>query len=223
VIQPLFTTVVFTILFGKLANLPNDGMPPSVFYLSGLVPWLYFSSTVTNVSMSLVSNADILTKIYFPRILLPTAVAGGNLVDFVIGAVIVMVTAVICGVHPSFSWLLWPLLMVPTLVLSLSVGMILAALNVKYRDIRYVVPFAIQLWLFATPIIYPASLVPEQYRLLLGLNPLSGLIEVFRHSLNPNVVLHWDLLATSLAITIGLFIGAIAFFTRSERAFADYV
>lgn len=223
VIQPVLTMVVFTLLFGKLANLPNDGLPPAIFYLSGLVPWLYFSSTITNVSMSLVSNAEMLTKIYFPRILLPIAVAGGNLVDLAIGSAIVAVMAVSFGVMPTVSWLLWPVLMVPLLVLALSIGMVLAALNVKYRDIRYVVPFTLQLWLFATPIVYPADMVPERYRTLLGLNPLSGLVEAFRHSLDPATTPHWNLLFASLAATAILFVGAIVFFTRSERAFADYV
>lgn len=223
VIQPVLTMVVFTLLFGKLANLPNDGLPPAIFYLSGLVPWLYFSSTITNVSMSLVGNAEMLTKIYFPRILLPIAVAGGNLVDLAIGSTIVAVMAVSFGVMPSLSWLLWPVLMVPLLMLSLSIGMVLAALNVKYRDIRYVVPFTLQLWLFATPIVYPAGMVPERYRALLGLNPLSGLVEAFRHSLDPATAPHWGLLFASLAATAILFVGAVVFFTRTERAFADYV
>jgi lipopolysaccharide transport system permease protein len=223
VIQPVLTMVVFTVLFGKLANLPHDGLPPAIFYLTGLVPWLYFSSTMTNASMSLVGNAEMLTKIYFPRMLLPIAVAGGNLVDFFIGSVIVMVMAITFGVMPGMSWLLWPLLLVPLLVLSLSIGMIMAALNVKYRDIRYVVPFTIQLWLFATPVVYPVALVPERYRALLGLNPLSGLVEAFRHSLDPTTPLHWDLLLVSFALTTVLLVGAVVFFGRSERAFADYV
>jgi len=223
VIQPVFTMVVFTVLFGKWASLPSDGLPPAIFYLSGLVPWLYFSSTMTNASMSLVGNADMLTKIYFPRMLLPISVAGGNLVDFFIGSVIVMVMAVGFGVMPALSWLLWPLLLVPLLVLSLSIGMVFGALNVKYRDIRYVVPFITQLWLFATPIVYPVSLVPERYRTLLGLNPLSGFIEAFRHSVDPTAPLHGDLLLASLTTTTVLFVGAVMFFARSERAFADHV
>src|SRR6185437_4929024 len=144
---------------------------------------------------------------------------GGNLVDFLIGSMIVMVLAVVFGVLPALSWLLWPLLLVQLLVLSLSIGMVLAALNVKYRDVRYVVPFITQLWLFATPIVYPVSLVPDRYRMLLGLNPLAGLIEAFRHSLDPATVLHVDLLVASVTTTIVLFAGAVFFFTRSERAF----
>ena len=222
VIQPLFTMVIFTILFGRLANLPSDGLPPAVFYLAGLVPWLYFSSTVTNASMSLIGNADMLTKIYFPRVLLPTAVAGGNLVDFLIGTVIMALMAVAYGVPIGITWTLWPLLMVPLFVLSLGIGMILAALNVRYRDIRYVVPFGIQILLFATPIIYPASLIPDKYQILFALNPLSGLIEGFRYALNPTSM-HWDLFAASLATTAAVFFGAWIFFSKSERSFADHV
>ncbi|MGA8400531.1 MAG: ABC transporter permease [Stellaceae bacterium] len=223
IIQPVFTMVVFTILFGKLANLPNDGLPSPVFYLSGLVPWLYFSGTVTNVSMSLVGNADMLTKIYFPRVLLPAASAFGNMVDFAIGTAILLVVAILYGVPLTLKMALWPFFALPLFMLALGVGMVLAALNVKYRDIRYVVPFAIQLCLFATPIIYPASMVPERYRAFLVLNPLSGLIEGFRDALNPGVELNWGPLAASLSLIIALFVAAAVFFRRHERAFADYV
>jgi lipopolysaccharide transport system permease protein len=223
IIQPVFTMVVFTLLFGKLANLPNDGLPAPVFYLSGLVPWLYFSGTVTNVSMSLVGNADMLTKIYFPRVLLPAASAFGNMVDFAIGTLILLVIAVLYGVPLTLKMALWPLFALPLFLLALGVGMVLAALNVKYRDIRYVVPFAIQLCLFATPIIYPASMVPERYRALLVLNPLSGVIEGFRYALNPGAALSWAPLAGSLSLIVALFVAAVVFFRRHERAFADYV
>jgi lipopolysaccharide transport system permease protein len=223
IIQPVFTMIVFTLLFGKLANLPSDGLPAPVFYLGGLVPWLYFSSTVTNVSMSLVGNADMLTKIYFPRVLLPAASAFGNMVDFAIGTVILLAIATFYGVPLTLKMMLWPLFALPLFMLALGVGMVLAALNVKFRDIRYVVPFAIQLCLFATPIIYPASMVPERYRALLFLNPLSGLMEGFRYALNPGIELDWFPIAASLSLIVALFAAAAVFFRRHERAFADYV
>lgn len=223
VIQPVFTMVVFTLLFGKLAKLPSDGLPPQVFYLAGLVPWAYFSTTVTTISMSLVSNADMLTKIYFPRILLPASSALGNIFDFMIGTVILVLMAVLYGVPLSAKMALWPLLVLPLFLLALSIGMVLAALNVKYRDIRYVVPFTIQLWLFATPIIYPVSMVPDVYRPLLVLNPLSGLVDAFRYTLNPGAELDVRLLLASLVAVVAVFTFAVVFFRRQERAFADYV
>jgi lipopolysaccharide transport system permease protein len=223
VIQPVFTMVVFTLLFGKLAKLPSDGLPGPVFYLAALVPWTYFSTTVATTSMSLVANADMLTKIYFPRLLLPASSALGNLVDFLIGTVILILVTSFYGVPFSRAAVIWPLLMVPLFVLTLSVGMVLAALNVKYRDIRYVVPFGIQLCLFATPIIYPVSMVPERLQPLLILNPLSGLIEAFRYALNPAMAIDWTRIGESLVAIAVLFLFAVIFFRKHERAFADFV
>lgn len=223
VIQPVFTMVVFTLLFGKLAKLPSDGLPGPVFYLAALVPWTYFSTTVATTSMSLVSNAEMLTKIYFPRLLLPASSALGNLVDFLIGTVILILVAAFYGVPLTQAAVIWPLFMVPLFVLTLSMGMLLAALNVKYRDIRYVVPFGIQLCLFATPIIYPVSMLPERLQPLLILNPLSGLIEAFRFALNPAMAIDWTRIGTSLVAIAVFFVFAVVFFRRHERAFADFV
>jgi lipopolysaccharide transport system permease protein len=223
VIQPFLTMVVFTLLFGRLANIPSDGIPRPVFYFSALLPWTYLSTTVSNAGMSLVSNAGLLTKIYFPRIILPASVALSGVMDFLIGSA--FLAGFIAYYHIPLSWhlLLWPVLAVPLVLLALSVGMLLAALNVRYRDIKYVIPFGIQLWLFITPIIYPTSIVPEEYQWLMALNPLSGLIEAFRYSLVSSLSVHWNVVGISLATTTALFVAAVIFFRRTERTFADII
>src|SRR5713101_1962306 len=200
VIQPLFTMVVFTLLFGQLAKIPTDGIPGPIFYFSALVPWTYLSTTVSNAGMSLVSNSNLLTKIYFPRIILPAAVALSNLVDFFIGSALYIGFMAYYEIPLGWNLLLWPALVLLLVLLSLGIGVFLSALNVKYRDFRYAIPFAIQLLMFATPIIYPASMVPEKFRWLVALNPLSGLIEAFRYALVPSQAIDWDLLWFSVGI-----------------------
>jgi len=157
VLQPLFTMVVFTLLFGQLAKIPTDGLPGPVFYFSALVPWIYFSSTVSNAGMSLVANSTLLTKIYFPRIILPAAAALSNMMDFLISSAFLLGFVLYYGMPLGLSLLLWPVLVVLLTLLSFSLGTIFAALNVKYRDIKYALPFFIQLLMFATPIIYPRA------------------------------------------------------------------
>jgi len=223
VIQPLVTMVVFTILFGKLANIPTDGAPYPIFYLSALVPWVYVSSTIATASMSLISNADLMTKIYFPRTILPASVALSGLVDFAVASVFVFFFVLYYGLPISVNMLLWPALVIPLALLSLGVGMMLAALNVRYRDVKYVVPFGIQICLFVTPIIYPVSMVPQQYQFLVALNPLSSIINGFRHSLAPSMPMNWIQLGISLVTIVTIFVLAVAFFNRNEKAFADFV
>ena len=223
VIQPFFTMVLFTLLFGQLAKIPTDGIPGPIFYFSALVPWIYFSSTVTNAGMSLVANSGLLTKIYFPRIILPAAAALSNLVDFLISSVFVVGFIVYYRIPVGWNLLLWPVLVVLLILLALSLGMFFAALNVKYRDIKYALPFFIQLLLFATPIIYPASMIPERFQWLLALNPLSSLIEVFRYVVVPNRSVDWNSLGISVAITGALYVAGVAYFKSTEKAMADLV
>ncbi len=223
VLQPFFTMVVFTLLFGQLAKIPTDGIPGPVFYFSALVPWTYLSTTVSNAGMSLVSNSNLLTKIYFPRIILPAAVALSNLMDFFIGSALFIGFMVYYEIPLGWSLFLWPSLVILLVLLSLSLGVFLAALNVKYRDFRYAIPFAIQLLLFATPIIYPVSMVPEKFRWLVALNPLSGVIEAFRYALVPSSAINWQMLGFSIGITAVLFVAGVAYFKRGEKAFADIV
>jgi lipopolysaccharide transport system permease protein len=173
--------------------------------------------------MSLVANSGLLMKIYFPRFILPAAVALGNLVDFLISSVFLVAFIVYYEIPLGWNLLLWPVLAVLLVLLSISLGAFFAALNVKYRDIRYVIPFLLQLLMFATPIIYPASMVPERFQWLLALNPLSGLIEAFRSVVVPSHVLDWNLLVLSIVITGVLFVTSVAYFKSAENAFADIV
>jgi lipopolysaccharide transport system permease protein len=223
VIQPFFTMVIFTLLFGQLAKIPTDGIPGPIFYFSALVPWIYFSSTVTNAGMSLVANSGLLTKIYFPRVILPAAAALSNLVDFLISSVFLVGFIFYYEIPLGWNLLLWPLVVVLLILLALSLGMFFAALNVKYRDIKYALPFFIQLLLFATPIIYPASMIPERFQWLLALNPLSALIEVFRYVVVPHRSVDWNILGISVAIIGVFFIAAVAYFKSTEKAMADLV
>jgi lipopolysaccharide transport system permease protein len=222
-IQPMFTMVVFTFLFGNLAKIPSDGTPHAVFYLSALLPWTYFSTVLAGVGNSLVSNANLLTKVYFPRIILPASVALAGLLDVLIGSLCLVGVLIFYRIPPTWPMLLWPILLVPLVCLTLGVGAFLAALNVRYRDIKYALPFVIQIWLFLTPIIYPASMVPRGFRMVLALNPLSGLIEAFRHCVAPVRPMDWDSLAVSLVLTAIMLGAGLAYFRRTERAFADIV
>jgi len=222
-IQPFFTMVIFTMLFGKLAGISTDGIPGPVFYFSALVPWTYFSSTVTNAGTSLLTNRGLLTKIYFPRIILPAAAAISTLVDFLIGSVFLIGFIIYYQVPLGWNLLLWPALVVLLILLAFSVGMLFSALTVKYRDVRYVLPFAIQVLLFATPIIYPVSMIPDRHQWLLALNPLSGLIEAFRHVVAPSQTVHWNFLGFSAAITVAVLVAGMVYFKRTEKAFADIV
>jgi len=223
ILQPFLTMIVFTLLFGRLAKMPSDGIPYPIFYFGALLPWMYFSATMTNSSNSLVANASLITKVYFPRIILPSSLAISGLVDFSIGCVLLLGTLAYYGVTPEWAWLMWPVLLVPLVVLALGVSMLLAALNVRYRDVKYALPFLIQLLLFVTPVIYPTSIVPERYRFILALNPLSGIIDAFRSSLVPVKPIDWQLLAFSLVVILAIFSLGFTYFRRTERTFADIV
>ena len=223
IIQPFFTMVIFTVVFGQIANISTEGIPRPIFYFGALLPWIYFSTTLGSAGLSLVSNSSLLTKIYFPRIILPAAAALVGLVDFLIGSIFLLGFIAYYDLQVSWNLLLWPILVVPLALLAFGLGTFLAALNVKYRDVKYAIPFGIQLLLFMTPIIYPSSVFPERFRWLLALNPLSGLTEAFRHALVPSYPLDWEMLWFSLAVTATVFILAMLYFRRTERAFADIV
>lgn len=223
VIQPLFTMVIFTVVFGQIANISSEGVPRPIFYFSALLPWIYFSTTLNTAGMSLVSNSGLLTKIYFPRIILPAAAALVPVVDFLVGSVFLIGFIVYYHIPIGWNLLLWPILVVPLALLAFGLGAFLAALNVKYRDVKYAIPFGIQLLMFMTPIIYPSSVFPERFRWLLALNPLSGLIETFRYAIVPSYSVHWDVLGLSLAATVALLIFGVYYFKRTEKAFADII
>jgi lipopolysaccharide transport system permease protein len=221
IIQPLLTMAIFLVLFSRLAKLPSDDMPHALFYLSALVPWIYFSSTVNSASTSLATNAEMLKKIYFPRLILPMSVGLSNGVDFIVSSLLLLALTLAFSVAMGASVLLWPVLAIALALFAVSVGMILAALDVKYRDVRYVVPFLLQLWMFATPIIYPLNLIPERYRWALAINPLTGIIEGFRHAVAASHPFDPLLLCAALLEVAVLLVIALKVFRGSEKAFAD--
>ena len=223
IIQPFFTMIVFTLFFGKLAKMPSDGIPYPIFSYSALLPWTYFSVSLTNAGNSLVGNANLLTKVYFPRVALPVSSALSGLVDFGLASVILLGMMVYYHIPPSWGLLLWPVFIIPLVMFVLGAGMILAALNVYYRDIKYAIPFGIQLWLFVTPVIYPTSIIPERFRVLLAFNPLSGIIEAFRAALLPTRSVDWQSLGISVAITLLIFTLGAMYFRKTERTFADII
>jgi len=223
IVQPLLTMFIFLMLFGKIANFPTDGTPHALFYYSALVPWIYFSTTLAFCGNSLVSNSNLLTKVYFPRTILPASVALSGLVDFAIGAVLIIGLLGYYRIVPDWNIFLWPFLMFLLVLLTYGVGMILAALTVKYRDVKYAIPFIIQLGLFVTPIIYSPSTIPVEYRKFIMLNPLTGIIEAFRTSLSPVRPMEWGMLGVSVAFTVAILVAGTIYFRRAERSFADLV
>jgi lipopolysaccharide transport system permease protein len=222
VIQPLFTMIIFTIFFGRLAQLPSDGIPYPLFAFAAVLPWTFFSNAVTNSGASLVGSANLITKVYFPRMIIPASAVAACLIDLMIAFGILIVLMAYYGVGLTWSLLMAPALIILTMLLAFAMGMWTSALNVKYRDIRYALPFAIQLTMFVTPIIYPASLVPERWRWAFNLNPLTGIIEGCRSALFGRPF-HWDALALSVAITFTLLLYAAYYFKRVERKFADII
>jgi len=223
IIQPFFTMVVFTLFFGRLAKMPSDGIPYPIFSYSALLPWIYFSGALTNVGNSLVGNVNLLTKVYFPRATLPASAALSGLVDFSIAFLVLLGMMAYYQIQPSWEILLWPVLIIPLVFLALGTGMILAALNVKYRDVKYILPFIIQLWLFITPIIYPTSIIPERFRVLIAINPLTGIIEAFRSSIVPMRNIDYQLLSVSVVLSLIIFLMGTIYFRKTEKTFADIV
>lgn len=222
VIQPLGTMLIFTLFFGKLAGMPSGGVPYPLFAYAGLLPWTFFSNAVTNSGNSLVGSSNLITKVYFPRMVIPGAAVGAGLVDFAIAFVILAGLMVYYGVRVSPNVLMLPILVILTALLALGVGMWMSALNVKYRDIRYALPFVIQLWMFASPIIYPSTIVPAKWRWVLALNPFAGIIEGYRSALFGQTF-DWVALGLAAAFTLTILTYAAYDFRRMEKTFADLV
>jgi lipopolysaccharide transport system permease protein len=223
VLQPLLMMVIFTIFLGRLAKVPSAGLPYPVFALSGLVPWTYFANAVSSSTESLTANANVVSKVYFPRLLVPFAALLSWLPDLAIASVLLVVLMLIYGIVPAATIVLLPIFGLFAVLAAASVGTWLSALNVSYRDVRYAVPFVIQLWLFATPVVYPASLVPKQWRALYGLNPMAGVVEGFRWALFGDIAPMWGLMAVSLVVTLALFVGGLYWFRRVEHRFSDVI
>lgn len=221
-LQPLLTMLIFTVIFGGLAKIPSDGVPYPLFVLAALLPWMLFSEGLTRSTTSMITNANIMTKVYFPRLIMPLSSIISPLVDFVISFVILMVMMFYYGFMPTINIVFLPVFLLLALATSLGVGLWLSALNVKYRDFQYTVPFLIQIWMFASPVVYSSSLVPEALRPIFGLNPLTGVIEGFR----------WALLGTgapstmvlvSVGMVIALLVSGMFYFRRMEQYYADIV
>ncbi len=223
VLQPLVATMIFFVVFGRLARVPSDDIPYPVFAYSGLVAWTYFSGAISYGANSLISNSSLLTKVYFPRLTIPTAAVLSGLPDFGIAALVLVGVMAYYGMTPDWTFVFLVVLAIPLTMLALGVSMLLSALNVRFRDVKYVVPFATQIWLFVTPIIYPVSLVPDKYRLLLALNPMTGFVEAFRATAIGGKPMDWTLLAVSLAVTCVVFLAGLLYFRRAERSFADLI
>jgi lipopolysaccharide transport system permease protein len=227
VIQPLLTMVIFTFFFGRLARVPSDGIPYALFAYAGLLPWMFFANAVGTASNSLINSAHLITKVYFPRVLIPASALAAPALDFAIAFVILAGMVgwyAVQGTAPLPGWglLLLPIVLANLILAALGVGIGLSALNAHYRDIRHVVPFLIQVWMFATPVIYPASLVPERYRWVLALNPMTGILEAFRSALF-QLPFDWASLATSGMVSLGILVLSAYGFRRMERTFADVI
>jgi len=223
VLQPIGFMVVFSLIFGNVAGISSNGLPYPLFSLSALVPWVFFSNALLLGSDSLVSNSALVSKIYFPRIFMPMGVVVAGFVDLAISIVILMIIVFAWGFVPSLAILALPLLVVIAAATALGVSSALSAINVRYRDVRYVVPFAIQLWLFITPIVYPSSSIDEPWRTLSAINPMVGVVEGFRWATLGTGNAPWDLIGISALSAAVLFVAGLAYFDRVERAFADFV
>jgi len=223
VLQPVLTMLVFTLFFGRLAKLPSQGLPYPVFYFAALVPWTYFSYALQMTTNIVVDSQAIITKVYFPRLILPISASLSGLVDFAIGFVVLAIFTVAYGIRPTLAALWLPALLALAFFTALGVGLWLSALNALYRDVRYVIPFLVQFWMFASPVAYPSTLVPEKWRWLYGLNPMAGVIDGFRWAITgrgqaPSLLLLASAFAVALVVLGGLF-----FFNRMESAVADRV
>jgi lipopolysaccharide transport system permease protein len=222
ILQPLLTMMVFTFLFGKLARVPSDGMPYPIFVFAGLLPWNFFAAAVDNSSNSLVGNSALITKVYFPRLVIPSAAVGAALVDFGIAFVILLLMGAHYNVGLSFSMLMLIPLIVQMVLFAVGIGIQMSALNVKYRDVRHALPFLVNVWMYATPVIYPVSFIPGRWRWILVLNPLGGIIEGFRSAIF-NRPFVWSHLAASLAVVLVVLLYSLYSFRRVEKTFADII
>ena len=223
IIQPFFTMVVFTIFFGNFAKVPSEGIPYPVFSYSALVPWTFFSGALGSSGNSLIGNSNLLTKVYFPRFAIPASAALSGILDFFIASILLFGIMIYFQIPLSLDLLLWPVLVLPLIFLALGLGMILSSLNVKYRDIKYTIPFLIQLGLFVTPIIYPISILPEKYKLFIAINPVTGIIEAFRSTVIPNKQIDLWLLLYSVVVSLLIFLLGLMYFRKTEKEFADLV
>ena len=223
ILQPAMSVAIFTMVFGNLGKIPSDGMPYAVFVYTALLPWTYFSSALSRSGASLVGNANLITKVYFPRLLIPVASVIAPAVDFLFAFVVLLGLIAWFGIVPTWGVLALPLFFVLAMVTALAIGLWLAPLNARYRDVGHTIPFLTQFWMFASPVVYPVSMIPEPWRLVYSLNPMVGVIEGFRWALlgkgNPD----FAPILVSVAVVLVLLAGGLVFFKRMERTLADVI
>src|SRR5277367_963275 len=221
ILQPLMTMGVFTIFFGRLAKLPSSGLPYPVFYFAALVPWAYFAQALTNCTGIIVSNQHVITKVYFPRLILPLAAVCSGVVDLAIGFVVMIILTLSFGIHPPLTVVLLPGFIILAVLTALGVGLWTSALNALYRDVASIIPFVVQFWMLASPVAYPSSLVPVRWRWLYGLNPMAGVIDGFRWSLTGRGDPPGRMFAVSVGVVIVLLLSGVGYFQKMETTVAD--
>ncbi len=223
IIQPFFTMVIFSLFFGRLAGIPSDGIPYPIFSYAALVPWSFFASGLNNASNSLVGSANLLKKVYFPRLAIPISTVLAGVIDFALAFVVLLGMMLFYGMVPTINVIWLPLLLLLALATALGVGLWLSALNVQFRDVRYTIPFITQFWMFATPIVYPSTLLPEPWRTLYGINPMVGVVEGFRWALLGTATAPGPIMIVSTLAAVGLLVSGAYYFRRMEKSFADVV
>lgn len=224
VIRPLLTMIVFTVVFGSIAKLPSEGVPYPVLVYAAMLPWQFFANALTESSNSLISNANMISKIYFPRLIIPASTVIVCLVDFLISFLILLGLMIWFNVAPSWQFLILPFFLLLSLALALGSGLWLAALNVKYRDFRYIIPFIVQFGLYISPVGFSSSIVPEKWRLLYSLNPMAGVIDGFRWAiLGGDVPVYWPGFSLSVGLTILVLLSGVWYFRKTEKTFADVI
>jgi lipopolysaccharide transport system permease protein len=223
IIQPFFTMVVFSLFFGKLAKVPSDGIPYPIFAYAALVPWMFFANGLNQSSDSLVGSADLIKKVYFPRLIVPISSVISGVIDFVLAFIVLLGMMLFYEIYPTVNSIWLPLLLLLAFVTALGVGLWLSALNVQFRDVRYTLPFLTQFWLFATPIAYPSSLLPEPWRILYGVNPMVGVVEGFRWALLGTDTAPGPIIIVSTLVALLLLVSGVFFFRRMEKTFADVI
>jgi lipopolysaccharide transport system permease protein len=223
ILQPVITMVIFTLIFGNLAKIPSDGIPYPVFAFTALLPWSYFSQALARSSGSVVGSSNLVTKVYFPRLLIPLAASVGPLVDLIFSFLVLLVMMAWFKIVPTWGLLALPLFLGLAIMTALAVGLWSSALNVRYRDVGNIIPFLIQVWMYASPVAYPVSMVPEKWRLFYSLNPMVGVIEGFRWALLGKGSLDFLMMTVNLAVVSALLLGGIVYFKRMEQTFADVI
>jgi lipopolysaccharide transport system permease protein len=221
--QPLLTMMIFAVIFGRFAKIPSDNVPYPIFAFAGLLPWTYFSQSISRSGASLVSDANLIKKIYFPRLVIPTAAVVAPLVDFALSFLILLVLMGWYRVQPGWGVVTLPLFTALAVCAALGVSLWLSALNVRYRDVGHAIPFLVQFWMYASPIVYPMSLIPERWRTLYSLNPMAAVVEGFRWGLLGKQSPDWSVIAIGTVVAVVLFASGLVFFKRMERSFADIV